>query len=176
MLSHKLDRGRLFLNQMLNMSCTDQKRTLENENPEPRASAIAAALHRPCLRHQTSLSLQGPAAGAKGTDVARWNMGMSHFSVDNLKRKIKVLRSLLLKSSSGGSPPHARMSATSGRGATGNGRARGGCQPAFLHATGSEILEAKSSEQNAYRKLISINYFKPPAYLNESKHCKSYLK
>lgn len=159
---------------MLNASCTDKKGAPGNESPEPRAWAITAALHHPCLRHQTSRSVQGPAAGARGTDMATWSMGTSHFLMVNLKRK--VLRPLLLKSSSGGSPPRACVSATSDRGAAGNTRATGGCQPAFLLTAGSEILEAKSSEQNIYRKRISINHFKPPAYLNQSKHCKSSLK
>lgn len=76
-----------------------------------------------------------------------------------LKEKQKSFRPLLFKSSSSGDPP-----------------ALGGCQPASLHAASSQRLAAKPSEQNIYRKRVSIHHSKAPAYLNLSRRCKSYLK
>lgn len=77
----------------------------------------------------------------------------------SLKRKTEVLRPLLFKISSSGHPPPL-----------------GQCQPASLHAARSQRPAAKSSEQNIYRKGVSIHHltscsFKSAQKLSEILGC-----
>lgn len=110
----------------------------------------------PCLRHQTSLSLQGRAAGQRGMDLASQSTGITRCSEGSLERKTEVLRPLLCS-------PSIPV-------------ALGRCQPASLRAARSQGLAEKSSEQNIYRKRVSIHHSKLPAYSDLSKQCKSCLK
>lgn len=100
---------------------------------------------------------------------------MAHFSRDTLGRDTKVLRPSFLKKQMVVLRTHVCLQPLAEEPRAMPGQEED-ASPHSCSLLGARYLKLNPWSKKIYRKRISINHFKPPANLNQSKRCESYSK